>query len=88
MIKLDLIIPVYNENEKIVELLKLLEKDLTCNFRILICYDNENDKTLEHSSPEGLEVSNNLVVNELETSNLEESIEDPGVEFGDLRDND
>lgn len=48
MIKLDLIIPVYNENEKIVELLKLLEKELTCNFRILICYDNENDKTLEH----------------------------------------
>ena len=48
MIKLDIIIPVYNEDENIVKLLKSLEDEIKCNFRILICYDNETDKTLKH----------------------------------------
>ena len=47
MIKLDIVIPVYNEDEKIILLLKKLEKEIVCNFRILICYDSETDKTLE-----------------------------------------
>ena len=45
MIKLDIIIPVYNEGESIISLLKKLEKEVACNFRILICYDSESDKT-------------------------------------------
>ena len=48
MNKLDIIIPVYNEDENIVRLIKLLEKEVNCSFRILICYDNESDKTLLH----------------------------------------
>ncbi len=48
MIKLDIIIPVYNEDEKIVQLLRSLQDEITCNFRVLICYDNESDKTLVH----------------------------------------
>mgnify|MGYP001395072062 FL=1 len=48
MTKLDIVIPVYNEDEKIILLLKKLEKEIVCNFRILICYDSETDKTLEH----------------------------------------
>ena len=48
MEKLDIIIPVYNEDENIVRLLKLLEKEINCNFRILICYDSESDKTLKY----------------------------------------
>ena len=48
MAKLDIIIPVYNEDENIIKLLKLLDSTVICNFRILICYDNENDKTLKH----------------------------------------
>mgnify|MGYP000498229606 FL=1 len=48
MAKLDIIIPVYNEDENIVKLLKLLDGELICNFRVLICYDNESDKTLKH----------------------------------------
>ena len=48
MAKLDIIIPVYNEDENIIKLFKLLDSTVICNFRILICYDNETDKTLKH----------------------------------------
>ena len=48
MMKLDIIIPVYNEDENITRLLKALEDEVACNFRVLICYDSETDKTLEH----------------------------------------
>ena len=48
MIKLDIIIPVYNEDENIVRLLKALENEIVCNFRVLICYDSESDKTLKY----------------------------------------
>ena len=46
--KLDIIIPVYNEDENIVQLLKTLEDEVVCNFRVLICYDSESDKTLKY----------------------------------------
>ena len=46
--KLDIIIPVYNEDENIIKLVKELEKKINCDFRILICYDNESDTTLNH----------------------------------------
>ena len=48
MTKLDIIIPVYNEDENIVSLLKLLDSEVICNFRVFICYDDESDKTLKH----------------------------------------
>ena len=48
MMKLDIIIPVYNEGENIIRLLKTLEDVIVCNFRVLICYDSESDKTLKH----------------------------------------
>ena len=46
--KLDIIIPVYNEDENIIRLLKALENEVVCNFRVLICYDSESDKTLKY----------------------------------------
>ena len=46
--KLDIIIPVYNEDENIVKLIKEFEKKIFCDFRILICYDNESDNTLNY----------------------------------------
>ena len=46
--KLDIIIPVYNEGENIIKLLKALENEVVCNFRILICYDSDSDKTLKY----------------------------------------
>ena len=48
MIKLDIIIPVYNEDENIVRLLKALEDEIVCNFRVLICYDKDSDGTLKY----------------------------------------
>ena len=56
MMKLDIIIPVYNEDENIVRLLKALEDEIVCNFRVLICYDSESDKTLKY-------LKNNNVIN-------------------------
>ena len=56
MMKLDIIIPVYNEDENIVQLLKNLEDEIVCNFRVLICYDSEFDKTLKY-------LKNNNVIN-------------------------
>ena len=35
MNKLDIIIPVYNEDENIIKLLKLLENEIKYNFRVL-----------------------------------------------------
>ena len=55
MNKLDIIIPVYNENDNIIRLLKDLENEILCNFRILICYDSDNDKTLK-------QIKNNKVI--------------------------
>ena len=47
MMKLDIIIPVYNEDKNIVRLLETLENEIACNFRVLICYDRDNDTTLK-----------------------------------------
>jgi len=56
MMKLDIIIPVYNEDENIIRLLKTFQDEIICNFRILICYDSMSDKTLKY-------VKNNNIIN-------------------------
>ena len=43
--KIDIIIPVFNEVQ-IAKLFTLLEKNVSSSFRVLLCYDNESDKTL------------------------------------------
>ena len=42
---IDIIIPVFNEIH-IAKLFTLLERDVTTNFRVLLCYDDDSDKTL------------------------------------------
>ena len=59
MIKLDIIIPVYNEDENIVRLLKSLENEIACNFKVLICYDSEADTTLKYIK------NNKIIKNEI-----------------------
>jgi len=44
---LDIIIPVYNEGKKINYLIKKLNKNINCKFRILICYDFKEDTTIK-----------------------------------------
>lgn len=43
---LDVIIPVYNEGHNIVRILEDLARHVTVPFRVLICYDHEQDNTL------------------------------------------
>lgn len=59
MNNLDIIIPVYNEDENIVRLLKSLEDEVDSNFRILICYDSEEDSTLKYIK------NKNIIKNEI-----------------------
>ena len=46
MCKLDIIIPVFNEGESILSVLKCLQREVKTPFRVLICYDYEEDNTL------------------------------------------
>ncbi len=43
---LDIVIPVFNEGASIIEVIELLEKHVKTRFRILICYDFDEDDTL------------------------------------------
>ncbi|MGZ3744002.1 MAG: glycosyltransferase family 2 protein [Pseudobdellovibrionaceae bacterium] len=45
-IGLDIIIPVFNEGENIINVLGSLKKGVKASFRVLICYDFEEDDTL------------------------------------------
>jgi dolichol-phosphate mannosyltransferase len=45
--QLDIIIPVYNEGENIINVLESLRISVKTPFRILICYDHDTDNTLE-----------------------------------------
>ena len=56
---LDIVIPVYNEGENIVGVLEALSQSVRTSFRVLICYDHEDDNTLEalkHCGNPALEV--------------------------------
>ncbi len=44
---IDIVIPVFNEGASIIEVIKLLEFHVKTKFRILICYDFDEDNTLE-----------------------------------------
>ena len=44
---LDIVIPVYNEGDNILNVLNALCRATSTPFRVLICYDDESDDTLE-----------------------------------------
>lgn len=44
---LDIVIPVYNEKENIIEVLDSLRISVKTPYRIFICYDHDEDTTLE-----------------------------------------
>lgn len=63
--ELDIVIPVYNEGDNILSVLNSLKAHLRTAFRVLICYDHDDDNTLtvlRQSPIEGLDVQ--LVKNE------------------------
>ncbi len=43
---LDIVIPVYNEGENIIPVLESLARGVRTPYRVLICYDHEDDTTL------------------------------------------
>jgi dolichol-phosphate mannosyltransferase len=43
---LDILIPVYNEQENILNTLNLIDKDVNTNSNIIICYDYDEDPSL------------------------------------------
>ena len=45
--ELDILIPVFNEDETIVKTLKNILVNVKCNYKILICYDYDKDPTLK-----------------------------------------
>jgi glycosyltransferase involved in cell wall biosynthesis len=46
-VELDIIIPVYNEGPHILPVLAALKREMKTPFRVLICYDHEEDTTLK-----------------------------------------
>ena len=46
MIRLDIVIPVYNEGRGIVAVLESLRRCVKTPFRVLVCYDRDDDDTL------------------------------------------
>ncbi len=45
-IELDIVIPVYNERENILDLFRSFENSVKTSFRVFICYDFDEDNTL------------------------------------------
>lgn len=45
-LELDIVIPVYNEGANILPTLEALERDVRTEYRVLICYDRDDDDTL------------------------------------------
>ena len=50
---IDIIIPVFNEGEVIISTLRSLAKGVRRPFRVLICYDFDEDTTLDAIRAEG-----------------------------------
>lgn len=46
VVSLEIIIPVYNEGENIVAVLDSFKSSVRTKFRVLICYDHDDDNTL------------------------------------------
>ncbi len=46
-VQIDIVIPVYNEGEGIIDVMESLRRWVETPFRVLICYDREEDNTLE-----------------------------------------
>ena len=42
-IPLEIIIPIYNEGSNLIKLFNFFAEFVKTNFRVLLCYDNEND---------------------------------------------
>ena len=42
-VPLEILVPIYNEGESVINLLKLFNKYIKTEFRLLFCYDKDDD---------------------------------------------
>lgn len=49
---LEIIIPVFNEGENISQVLDQFQNKVKTKFRILLCYDHDDDSTLYSYNPQ------------------------------------
>tara|TARA_B100000989_G_scaffold278538_1_gene240411 strand:- start:246 stop:965 length:720 start_codon:yes stop_codon:yes gene_type:complete len=47
-VPLEIIIPVFNEGDKVLKLMELFEINIKSQFRVLFCYDLDNDNIFEY----------------------------------------
>ena len=47
-VPLDIVVPIYNEGDKILRLFEKFEEIIRTNFRVLLCYDSEEDNIFEY----------------------------------------
>ena len=45
--ELDILIPVFNEDEIIIDTIKNISSTVVSDYRILVCYDYEEDPTIK-----------------------------------------
>lgn len=46
--ELEIIVPIYNEGNKILKLMDLFKKNVKTNFKVLLCYDSYKDNVFEY----------------------------------------
>ena len=49
-VPLEIVIPIFNEGEKIINLVKKINNELKIEYRILFCYDDEKDDIFSYKS--------------------------------------
>ena len=49
-VSLEIIVPVFNEGEKVVKLMKNFELHVRANFRVLFCYDDASDNIFDYKN--------------------------------------
>ena len=48
-VPLEIAIPIYNEGEKVIKLLEKFQSLINTKFRVLLCYDDENDNIFHYT---------------------------------------
>ena len=49
-VPLEIVIPIYNEGEKVIKLLNQFEKQVNVKIRVLLCYDLDNDNVFNYEN--------------------------------------
>jgi len=47
---LEIVIPIYNEGENVILLLKQFENLIKTQFKVLLCYDSDSDNIFEYTN--------------------------------------